>query len=513
MGKMTVIIMILTVITKIFGFVRESVMAAVIGAGEIKSIYVTSTTIPDIMMYTVVAGIVSAYIPIYTKVKNDRGDEKADLFTSNLINVLMACGIIVFVLIVLFAGSIAKIFSPKLSGSSLEMAISWTRIMSVSIFTFLYSSVMRGYLNAKGNFIDPVISGLILNVIIISSTIMTGTFNNPYILIIGTLIANVLQFIRFPFASRKRGFKYSLKINFADPDINRMILIMIPVIISSAANKISLLVDKSMASAYVGIDGVAKVFYTENMLDFIVEVITLTIATITFPEIANFAHSKKLDKMKEKLSSSAILTMALVIPATFGLMALANPIIKLAYERHAFTSVDTSIVASLIVSYGPYIIFISFMRILSNAFYAIGDSRSPLIIILIQQVINFVLNIILVKQYGIDGLAYATSISTAVASIIISVVYYIKFDKFDYKESLSSLIKIVLSSFIMAAIAYSLHFKVMAGFNLIISLAISIIIPGIIYLILIYFANVKEIQKFINIAKTRVGFGRRNNEW
>lgn len=288
---------------------------------------------------------------------------------------------------------------------------------------------------------------------------------------------------------------------------------MIPVIISSAANKISLLVDKSMASAYVGIDGVAKVFYTENMLDFIVEVITLTIATITFPEIANFAHSKKLDKMKEKLSSSAILTMALVIPATFGLMALANPIIKLAYERHAFTAVDTNIVSSLIVSYGPYIIFISFMRILSNAFYAIGDSKSPLIIILIQQVINFVLNIILVKQYGIDGLAYATSISTAVASIIISVVYYIKFDKFDYKESLSSLIKIVLSSFLMAAIAYILHFKVMAGFNLIISLAISIIIPGIIYLILIYFANVKEIQKFINIAKTRVGFGRRNNEW
>ena len=143
------------------------------------------------------------------------GDEKADLFTSNLINVLMACGIIVFVLIVLFAGSIAKIFSPKLSGSSLEMAISWTRIMAVSIFTFLYSSAMRGYLNAKGNFIDPVISGLILNVIIISSTIMTGTFNNPYILIIGTLIANILQFIRFPFASRKKGFKYSLKINFA----------------------------------------------------------------------------------------------------------------------------------------------------------------------------------------------------------------------------------------------------------------------------------------------------------
>ena len=74
------------------------------------------------------------------------------------------------------------------------------------------------------------------------------------------------------------------------------------------------------------------------------------------------------------------------------------------------------------------------------------------------------------------------------------------------------MLKIVLSSFLMAAIAYSLHYKLMAELNLIISLAISIIIPGIIYLILIYFANIREIQKFINIAKTKVGFGRRNNE-
>ena len=105
-----------------------------------------------------------------------------------------------------------------------------------------------------------------------------------------------------------------------------MFTIMIPIIISSAANKISILIDKSMASAYLGIDSVAKIFYTENMLDFIVEVFAINIATITLPQIAKLANAKKFDQMKEKTSSSMILTMAVIIPATLGMMALATPI-------------------------------------------------------------------------------------------------------------------------------------------------------------------------------------------
>lgn len=504
MGQMTVVIMLLTVVSKIFGFIRESVMASVIGAGEIKSIYVTATTIPDIMMYTVVAGIVSAYIPIYTKVKNNIGKDKANAFTSNLINILMLCGFVAFVLVMLFAGPISKLFSPDLSGSSLDMAIAWTRIMAMSIFTFLYSSVIRGYLNAEGNFIDPVITGIILNIIVIISTLLTGSFKNPHILIVGTLIGNVIQFVRYPFASKKRGFHYKLKLEFSDPHIKRMIAIMIPIIISSAANKISILVDKSMTSAYVGMDGVAKIFYTENMLDFVVEVITMTVVTITFPKIASLGSSNKLEEMKSKVSSSAILAMALVIPATFGLMALANPIIKLIYERNAFGSLDTSIVASLIVSYGPYIIFISYMRLLSNAFYAVGNSKSPLIIILVQQTINFILNRFLVTEYGINGIAYATSISTAIGSALLVFLFYKKFGTFDTKRTLMSNAKILLGSIIMVLVARASYGVLTNRLPLILALGGAVALAGIVYLVIILFAKIGEVDSMVDSLRKKI---------
>lgn len=494
MGHTTILLMIITILSKIFGFVRESVMAAVIGAGDIKSIYVTATTIPDIMMYTVITGIVSAYITVYTRIRTDKGEAEANSFTSNLINVLMVYGAIIFILIIIFAGPISKIFSPKLIGETHNMATSFTRIMAVSIFAFLYSAVIRGFLNARNNFIDPVVTEIILNIFVISATLLTGVFDNPYILIIGALIGNIVQFIRFPFASKKKGFSYEKKLDYKDPYIKYLLAIMIPIIISNAANKISVLIDKSMASGLLGIDTVAKVFYTENMLDFIVEVVTINIATITFPQVAKLGNEGKIDAMKEKTASTLILTLALVIPATFGMMSLARPIIRLIYERNAFTAHDAALVSSLLVSYAPYIIFITFMKIISNSFYAVGDSKSPLVVILIQQAINVTLNWTLAKQIGLDGIGLATSASTAIGSLLIIFVYFKNFGKVKDVRNMKSIGKIILASLFMVLVANGCYGFLSDSFSLIFSLLSTIILAGLTYLIVILIMRIDEIE-------------------
>lgn len=489
--------MIITILSKIFGFVRESVMAAVIGAGDIKSIYVTATTIPDIMMYTVITGIVSAYITVYTRIRTDKGESEANSFTSNLINVLMVYGAIIFLLIIIFAGPISKIFSPKLIGATHDMATSFTRIMAVSIFAFLYSAVIRGFLNARNNFIDPVITEIILNIFVISATLLTGVFDNPYILIIGALIGNIIQFIRFPFASKKKGFSYERKLDFKDPYIKYLLAIMIPIIISNAANKISVLIDKSMASGLLGIDTVAKVFYTENMLDFIVEVVTINIATITFPQVAKLGNEGKIDAMKEKTASTLILTLALVIPATFGMMSLARPIISLIYERNAFTAHDAGLVSSLLVSYAPYIIFITLMKIISNSFYAVGDSKSPLVVILIQQTINVTLNWTLAKQVGLDGIGIATSVSTAVGSLLIIFVYFKKFGKVKDGRNMKSIGKIILASLFMVFVANGCYGFLESYIGLGLGLVLSILLSGMVYLFVLYKAKISSVSDLI----------------
>lgn len=507
MGQTTILIMILTVVSKIFGFVRESVMAAYIGAGDLKSIYTTAMTIPNVLMRVVSAGILSGYIPIYNKVKNEKGEEHTNEFTSNLINLFMIYGFVAFIIVFIFARQISRLFSPDLKGVQLDIATNFTRIMIFAIFPFLYSSVIKGYLNIKGNFVDPVVTGFILNILTIIATILTSKFKNPYILIIGALIANVFQYIRYPFVSKKLGFKYSKTLDLNSPYIKRLMVLVIPIMISSAADQFSLLIDNSMASGFFGVSSVSKIFYAKTMLNFIMGVVTMSVTAVTFPEIAKLGQAGNLNEMRSKTGSAIVFSMILVIPATLGMMVLSTPIIKIAFERNAFTKLDTEIVSSLLVSYAPYIIFASLIKILANGFYSVGDSKTPLVIILIQQGINILLNLILSRMFGLDGLAYATSISTFLASILMMYSFNRKIGNIENKDYKKSLIKITISSIIISVIArIIMNF---AKFSLFVNLLISIFIAGFSYLIILKLLNIDEVEivfKSINKKICKIKF-------
>lgn len=501
MGQTTILIMILTIVSKVFGFLRESVMAYYIGAGDIKSIYTTSMTIPSVFTGIIVTGILSAYIPIYNKVLNEKGEERAKDFTSNLINILMIYGAVAVTIVIIFAGPLSKLFSPKLSGKSLEIAIHFTRIMAFSIFAYLSSCVIKGYLNINNNFIESIFSAFILNIIVIISTILTGTIGNPYILVIGTLLALFFQFIRFPFVSKKLGYSHKKIIDFKDPYVRSLMIIMVPIILSSAADQLSILVDNSMASAFFGVASVSKIYYAKTMLNFVMGVVTMTVATVSFPEIARLGQAGDIDGMKKSVLSAIITTMLLVIPATFGMMALSSPIIKLAFERNAFTSADTKIVSSLMVAYGPFIIFTSFLKIFSNAFYSVGDSKTPVKIIFIQQVINIILNFILINFFGLNGLAIATAVSTAIGSIIMFFAFKNKFGSMNFKRSFASITKITIASLTMSAVAILVYNYGLRFLGSTISLLVSVALAGIIYLLSIIILKLDEINILLDYLK------------
>lgn len=494
MGKMTIILMVITILSKVLGFVRESAMAAFVGAGELKSIYTTAITVPTFLSGIVISGIVSGYIPIFNKVKNEEGEERAQVFTNNLLNILMIFGLVAFAISFIFARPISKTFSPGLSGKALSLAANFTRIMGLTIFTFLYSSVIGGYLNIKGNFVVPIASGVILDIIVIVTTIMYGKLDNPYVLIVGSFIGYTFQYIRFPFVAKKLGFRHKKIIDFKDKYIKELLILIVPIIISGAADNLSIIVDNSMGSAYFGKDSVSQIYYAKTMLSFITGVATLTITTVTFPMIARLGQEGKIEEMKKEVASSNILAMLIVIPATLGMMVLASPIIKLAFERNAFTSSDTMIVSSLMGAYAPYIIFVSVIKVFSNAFYSVGESKIPVLVVLIQQAINFILNFLMIKFSGISGLAYATSISNALGCFMIIFAFYKRFGKLANNDNLIAILKVFLASLIMSLSAYFVFNNLPSRLGSNISLLIAVILAGLIYLGLVSISNIKEVE-------------------
>lgn len=511
MGQTTLMLMIITIVSKVFGFAREAVMASFIGASDLKSIYTTANTLPVVAANFVAVGIISGFIPIYNKAKNEEGEAAAEEFTSNIFNILMRFGLIAVILGIIFARPFSKMLSPSLDGEWLDLATNYTRIMMFAVFAYLYSAVFRGYLNLKGNFFDPAITGILMNVIIIIFTILTGVTGNPYLLIIGALLGNVLQYILFPKAARAAGYEHKRTFDIHNKYVRSLMLISIPIIISSAAGELSIIADNSMASAFFGKAAISKLFYSKTMLTLITGVITVSVTTAIFPKIAHLGQAGEIHQMKGEISSAVVTTMSLVIPATIGMMVLSRPIIELVFERNAFTSDDTAIVASLLTAYAPYIIFQSLTDVVDRGFYAVGDSKTPVIIVVIQQVLNVILNFVLIKYFDLEGLAYATVLSTAIGSSLMLYKFRDNFGAFNFRQAAISLGKIILVSLLMAYLAHLTYGGLAGKISHILALFGAIIVAGLVYIFLILIARIPEVMDLVNQIYHKI-FGKRQKE-
>lgn len=511
MGQTTLMLMIITIVSKVFGFAREAVMASFIGASDLKSIYTTANTLPVVAANFVAVGIISGFIPIYNKAKNEEGEAAAEEFTSNIFNILMRFGLIAVILGIIFARPFSKMLSPSLDGEWLDLATNYTRIMMFAVFAYLYSAVFRGYLNLKGNFFDPAITGILMNVIIIIFTILTGVTGNPYLLIIGSLLGNVLQYILFPKAARAAGYEHKRTFDIHNKYVRSLMLISIPIIISSAAGELSIIADNSMASAFFGKAAISKLFYSKTMLTLITGVITVSVTTAIFPKIAHLGQAGEIHQMKGEISSAVVTTMSLVIPATIGMMVLSRPIIELVFERNAFTSDDTAIVASLLTAYAPYIIFQSLTDVVDRGFYAVGDSKTPVIIVVIQQVLNVILNFVLIKYFDLEGLAYATVLSTAIGSSLMLYKFRDNFGAFNFRQAAISLGKIILVSLLMAYLAHLTYGGLAGKISHILALFGAIIVAGFVYIFLILIARIPEVMDLVNQIYHKI-FGKRQKE-
>ena len=288
------------------------------------------------------------------------------------------------------------------------------------------------------------------------------------------------------------------KIDIHNKYIKSLIMIAIPVIVSSAAGEIALTVDNSMASYFFGNASISFLRYSKTLLALITGVITVSVTTSIFPTISHLGQKGDIENMKIQINSAIVLTMLLVIPATIGMMSLAEPIIKLVYQRGAFDNKSVVVTASMLIAYAPFVIFQSFSDVIDKGFYAVGDSKSPVIIVVIQQIINVILNFIFIQFFDIQGLALATAISAAAGAIMMLIKFRKNFGRINFKSSLKSLIKITVLSILMGLIASVIYGNLSGKLSYLLAMFIAIIIAAIFYALTILFARIPEVMKMVN---------------
>ncbi len=447
--------------SRILGVVREQVLAALFGAGNAMDAYNVAYRIPNLMRDLFAEGAMSsAFVPTFTRHLTTAGKESAWRLANYVINGLIVITLVIVVLGVAFAEPLVELFAGAYRGvaGKLELTVFLTRLMLPFLTFVALAAACMGMLNSLHRFFIPALSPATYNVATITCALllvplMPGLGLEPITAIaFGTLLGGVAQLaLQWPIL-RREGFRYRPVLDWHDEGLRRVLVLMGPGTIGLAATQVNVFVNTILATSE-GTGAVSWLNYAFRLMYLPIGLFGISIAAATLPAVSRHAALDDEQRVRGTVADGLTLMLMLNVPATVGLVVLATPIVRVIFERAAFTAADTAATAAALQFYAIGLVGYSIVRIASPVFYALGQNRTPVLVSVATVLVNAALNVALVRTMGYRGLALGTSIAALFNAAILMVLLRRRLDGIDGGRVAGAFLRIVVASALMAAAA------------------------------------------------------------
>jgi putative peptidoglycan lipid II flippase len=408
-----------TMTSRVLGMVRVMVYAAFMGNGWVASAFTLAFMIPNLFRRLLGEGaLTAAFIPIFKKKEVQEGATEmwrtANVVISGLI---VAAGAVTVLALVGISGVLSwGSFTPETT-----LMLRLLRVMFPYMLLVCLAAVLIGMANARGHFFVPALGSVLLNVVMISSVLAVMFLpqfrdwkleEKIFGLAIGVLIAGAVQaFFQIP-SLRKEGFRYQWVAPWSDPTVREVVRKMIPGSIGVAAFQINVLITQG----YVfWIDETKTINATYEFAVRLMElpqgIFGISLATFLLPTLAGLAAEKKYPEFRATLNQGMNYISFTNLIAAAVSMALAEPIVRLLFERGQFGPDATQRVALTLMCFAPGLLLFSMNNILARAFFALNDIKTPMKISVFCLFLNLGFAVLLVQSYREAGLAVANSLS------------------------------------------------------------------------------------------------------
>lgn len=501
-AKAAIWIMIATMLSKVLGFFREVVLASFYGTGAYSDVFLLTLNIPGLIIAVVGSAIATIYVPIYIDTKEKLGEEVALKFTNNMLNIVAIVSIVIAILGLLFTEEFINIFAGGFEGEKFNLAVSFTKIMIIGVIFLSISKILSSFLQVNDSFTVPSLIGIPYNIFIIAA-IAISTQTNPIVMAIGALLGMASQMLfQIPFAVKK-GYKYKSYLNIKDENIKNMLILMLPILVGVAIGQINTTVDKALASG-LGDGPLSALNYANKLNEFVMALFVTSIVTVIYPKLAQMTSSENKDNFISTIVRSSNCIVLLVLPITVGAIVLAEPIVRLLFQRKAFDAESTYMTYTALRLYSLGLVAMGIRDILTRVFYSLSDTKTPMINGSIALIINIVLNLVLIKPLGYKGLAISTSIASIITVILLFKSLKKKSGYFGGDRIIITGIKSLVAAIIMGVVtlfAYKSLYSLMepGKLNDIVSVSISVILGAGVYGLLIMIFKVEEVKLIFDI--------------
>jgi len=455
-----------TFLSRVLGLVRDQVFAALFGAGTAADAFNMAFRVPNLVRDLFAEGAMSAsFVPTFTEWREKQGDEAAWALGRQLMSTLLAVLLALCALGALFAPQILSLMAGGFGAvpGKLPLTVLLTRVMLPFLPAVALAAAAMGMLNARGVFFLPALAPALLNVGMIVFGLalipVCRAWGWPVIvaMAVGVVLGGVLQFACQLPALARLGFHFRLEWPTWHPGVRRVAMLMLPATVGLAATQLNIFVSQAIAASFRE-GSVSWLQYAFRLMQLPIGLFGVAVATVSLPALSRAAVRQDLPGLRATLSESVRLVLLLTVPAALFLAVFARPVIGLLFQHGRFGAADTVATGDALLMYCIGLPAFAAVGIFTRAFYALGDTRTPVRATFVAVAVNLALNLLFVGPLaGLGlahrGLALATS-ATSVANLV-QLAWRLRgrIGGVDGRRLARSFVRIALASAIPAALA------------------------------------------------------------
>jgi putative peptidoglycan lipid II flippase len=403
--------------SRVLGLIREQVFAYLFGGARLLDEFYAAFRIPNLLRDLFAEGALStAFVTTFSKTIAQGGDaaawrlaNKVATLTVTALSALTLAGI-------LFSPQLVAAFVPGFAPEKAAMTVTLTRVMFPFILMVSVAALVMGVLNARGIFGMPAMASSFFNIGSIIGGVLLGIWLDPHFgpralvgLAVGTLVGGALQLaVQLP-SLRRLGYRFHPDFRWRDPGIRSILALMGPSVIAASTTQVNVLVNSIFASR-LGDGPVTWLQIAFRLMQLPLGIFGVAIGTVSLPLLSRLVVSGNRTGFRSELARGMRLAFLLTVPATAGLMILAEPIISVLYQHGRFTAEQAAQSGAALRFYAIGLAGYAGLKVLVNAFYALDQRHTPMLVSFMAVALNLLFNWIFTLHlgWGHRGLAFST---------------------------------------------------------------------------------------------------------
>jgi putative peptidoglycan lipid II flippase len=402
-----------TLASRITGFLRDIVLAAVLGAGPVADAFFVALRLPNHFRAIFAEGAFNAaFVPAYARLRTTGGAGPVAIFADRIFTLLLASQVVLLAIALLFTPSVIGLLAPGFAKDSMrfDLAVDLTRITFPYLLLVSLVTLYGGILNALGRFAAAAAASILLNLAMIATLVVAVLFPTPgHAAAWGVFVAGFLEVLLVGGDAMRQGVLPRLRWPRFDGDVKHFLTRFAPATVGSAGTQIALFADTIIAS-FLATGALSALYYADRLNQLPVGVIGIAAGTVLLPEMANRIAAGDERGARHAQNRAIEFTLLLSAPCFVAFLLVPDAIMRGMFGRGAFTDANAIAAAATLAAYAIGLMPFVLVRSMSVTFLSRGDTFTPVKALLFAVAVNVALKVLLYKQYAQVGLAFATSI-------------------------------------------------------------------------------------------------------